>query len=93
MLQTLLGLVPAAAIDTLVVDPVLPEWLPEIVLRDLRVGAARVSIRFWRERDGTSAWEVLHRQGTLHVIRQPPPESLSATGIDRAAGILESVFR
>jgi glycogen debranching enzyme len=93
MLQTLLGLLPMAATSTLMIDPVLPEWLPEIVLRDLRVGSARASLRFWREKDGSSSWDVLHRQGTLHVVRQPPPESLTATGADRAAGVLESVFQ
>ena len=92
VLQTLLGVLPMAATSTLMIDPVLPEWLPEIVLRDLRVGGAKVSLRFWREQDGSSAWEVLHRQGSLHIVRQPPPESLAATGADRAAGVLESVF-
>jgi glycogen debranching enzyme len=43
---------------------------------------------FWRAKDGTSKWDVLHRQGSLHILRQPPPESLSATWVDRAAGVL-----
>jgi glycogen debranching enzyme len=93
IVQSLLGLVPIAATHTLVLDPILPEWLPELVIRDLRVGHAKVSLRFWRDARGVCQWEVLHRQGSLHILRQPPLESLSATSIDRAADLIESVFR
>ena len=51
-----------------------------MVLRGLRVGDATVTLRFWRDEDGASNWEVLHQQGTLHIVRQPAPESLSARG-------------
>lgn len=88
--QALLGLLPLAPISTVVVDPVLPTWMPEVVLRGLRVGAATVSLRFWRDEDGASKWEVLHKRGTLHIVRQPPPESLSATVGDRLAGLLQT---
>jgi glycogen debranching enzyme len=89
--QTLLGIVPLAAARTLVVDPALPPWMPEVVLRDLRVGDAKVSLRFRRDRDGASTWDVLRRQGTLHVVRQPAPESVTATWGDRIAAALESM--
>jgi glycogen debranching enzyme len=92
-LQTLLGLLPIAAVNTLIVDPALPVWLPEVVLRDLRVGGAKVSLRFWREEDGSSSWELLHREGSLHVVRQPPPESMSATWTDRAAAVFDSILK
>jgi glycogen debranching enzyme len=93
IVQAMLGLLPIAAGRTLVVDPVLPASIPELILRDLRVGDAKVTLRFWREEDGSSKWEVLHRQGTLHVLRQPPPESVSATWSDRTAGVLESILK
>jgi glycogen debranching enzyme len=93
IVQTLLGLLPLAAADTLVLDPALPTWIPELVLHDLRVGGAKVSLRFWLDADGRSQWDVLHKQGTLHVVRQPPPESLSARWTDRAAAVLETVWR
>jgi len=93
IVQTMLGLVPIAATRTLVVDPLLPSWMPELLLRNLRVGDAKVTLRFWREADGGSNWEVLHQQGTLHVLRQPAPESLSATWSDRASGVLESILK
>lgn len=92
VVQTLLGALPIAAARTLVLDPLLPAWLPELVVRDVRIGRAKVSLRFWRERDGTAQWDVLHRQGPLHLVRQPPPESLFATWTDRTAGVFESLF-
>ena len=70
-LQTLLGLVPLAAAHTLIVDPVLPTWLPEIVVRGLRVGDAAVTLRAWRDGGGATRWEVLHTRGRLHVVQLP----------------------
>jgi glycogen debranching enzyme len=90
--QTMLGLVPVASTNTLILDPVLPPSLPELVMRDLRVGAAKVTLRFWRDNHGASKWDVLHRQGTLHIVRQPAPESLSANWSDRAADPVESIL-
>jgi hypothetical protein len=65
--------------------------IPELILRDLKVGDAKATLRFWRDRHGSSKWEVLHQQGTLHVLRQPAPESLSATWLDRTAAAVESL--
>lgn len=92
IVQSILGLLPLAPGNTLVLDPVLPAWLPELVLHDLRIGEAKVSLRFWREEDGTSKWDVVHKRGTLHILRQPPPESLSAGWLHRGWGALESVI-
>lgn len=88
--QAMLGLIPLGALETLTVDPVLPAWIPELILRDLRVGRAKVTLRFWRDLAGRSKWEVLHRQGTLHVIGQPAPESLSTGWMDRLTALLGS---
>jgi glycogen debranching enzyme len=88
--QSMLGLLPLAPIETLVVDPILPTWMPEVIVRDLRVGRAKVSIRFWRDEKGSSKWDILHRQGSVRVVRQPPPES-HVDPIDRAALLLESI--
>jgi glycogen debranching enzyme len=92
LVQTLAGIVPLAPYDTLFVDPALPAWLPELVLERMRVGGATVSLRFWREADGRSEFEVLHRRGTLHVVRQPPPESLNADIWERLHGLMESLI-
>jgi glycogen debranching enzyme len=91
IVQSLLGLLPLAATHTLVVDPALPASIPELILRDVRVGTAKATLRFWRDGQGASKWEIVHTQGTLHVVRQPAPESLSASWGDRAGAIFESV--
>jgi len=92
ILQSLLGLLPLAPYHTLVVDPSLPEWMPEVTVRDLRVGDAKVSIRFWRNADGSSAFDVLRKRGKLHVIRQPPPESLSAGPGERLRDLIQTLL-
>ena len=49
------------------IDPVLPEWLPELTLRDLRVGGQVFDIRFVRV-DGGTRHEVL-RGDPAAVVR------------------------
>jgi glycogen debranching enzyme len=91
--QTMLGLVPLASLNTLMVDPSLPTWMPDVILRDLRVGDAKVTLRFWRDEDGTSKWQILHQQGKLHIVRQPALESLSAHWTQRITGLVESLLK
>jgi glycogen debranching enzyme len=93
IVQTMLGLLPIAAAQTLILDPALPSWAPELILRGLRVGNAKVTLRFWRDRDGATKWKVLHQQGTLHIVRQQAPESLSASWSERGAAVLESILK
>jgi len=88
LLQALLGLYPYAPLNLLVVDPHLPDWLPEITIRDLRVGAAKVTIRF----HGNS-WDVKEKEGTLHVVQQPLPWSLTATWPERVVDLLKSLVK
>ncbi len=92
VVQSLLGLVPIAPLQTLVIDPVLPTWIPELVLRNLRVGGARATLRFWRTPEGRSTWDVLDQHGTLHILRQPPPESLRDGIASRAGAVVETLF-
>jgi glycogen debranching enzyme len=91
VVQSLLGILPLAHYEVMLIDPVLPPWLPEIVVRGLRVGHAVVTLRCWREPDGRSAFEVLHKQGTLRVVRQPPPQSHSAGIGDRMHAVLDTM--
>ena len=58
LLQTLLGLQQDAPRGKLYVDPMLPEWLPDVSLTDLRLGRHHFDIRFWREGNETK-FEVL----------------------------------
>ncbi len=90
LLHTLLGLQPVAPLDLLVADPALPEWLPEVTLHGLRLGGARFTLRCWRDAHGASHAEIVEKEGTVHLLRQPPPESLSAGVKDRLAALVES---
>ena len=76
ILQTLLGLQPLAPLETLAIDPLLPEWIPEITLHRLRIGGATVSLRFQRNNNGHTTTEVLKQKGTLHIVKQASPNSL-----------------
>jgi glycogen debranching enzyme len=49
LLQAMLGIQQDAPRGKLYVDPVLPVWLPDIMLTDLRLGRRRFNIRFWRD--------------------------------------------
>ncbi|MCI0613170.1 amylo-alpha-1,6-glucosidase, partial [bacterium] len=87
--QSMLGLYPYAPLKILLVDPYLPDWLPEITLHDLKVADAAITIRFFRKGD-KSDYEVLDKRGTLHVIRQPSPWSLTTSFAERLKDILTS---
>jgi glycogen debranching enzyme len=66
LLRAILGLDANAQTHTLCVDPVLPKWLPDITLHNLRVGTSMVTLRFWREGE-TTRYDVLSREGDLRV--------------------------
>src|SRR5260370_35459260 len=46
LVQALLGFLPDAPRDKLYVDPSLPAWLPDLTVRDLRIGKHKLDIRF-----------------------------------------------
>jgi glycogen debranching enzyme len=92
LLQTLLSLYPYAPLNLLLVDPHLPVWLPEITIRNLHVGAAKVDMRFYRTKSGASDYEVLEKRGQLHIVRQPSPWSLTATFAERLQDALSSLL-
>jgi glycogen debranching enzyme len=91
LIHTILGFQPVPPLETLVVDPVLPTWLPELVVHDLRLAGAKATLRFWRDGSGSSHVEVLHKRGTIRVMKQPPPESLSARVVDRLSALFDSI--
>jgi glycogen debranching enzyme len=92
LLQAMLGLYPYAPLNMLLVDPHMPEWLPEITLSNLRVGDAVVTLRFYRRKDGGGDYEVLDKRGPLHVLRQPSPWSLTASFAERLKDALTSLL-
>ena len=58
LMQAMLGFMPDAPRGKLYIDPLLPAWLPDLTVFDLRVGKHRLDIRFWRDREETQ-FEVL----------------------------------
>jgi glycogen debranching enzyme len=90
LLESMLGLYPYAPLNLLIVDPQLPEWLPEITLDNLRVGSAVLKMRFYRNANGGSDYQILDQRGLLHVFRQPSPWSLRASFAERIKDVLTS---
>ena len=90
IMQAMLGIYPFAPLKILLLDPELPDWLPEITLRNLHVGKAVVDIRFYRKGRRTH-FDVLDKRGTLHVLRQPSPWSLTTNFAERIEDVLESL--
>jgi len=79
LLETLLGLVPEAFERRLrIVRPQLPDFVDRLRIDGLRVGGARVSLRFERTRDGVGV-QVLDRTGDLDVVVEPASAEVSGT--------------
>ena len=73
LLQAILGIRPDAPRGMITVDPVLPAWLPDIILFDLRLGRRSFDIRFWRD-DEVTRYEVL--RGPAQMVKQAPFDPL-----------------
>lgn len=84
LLRAILGLDADAHKKALYVDPVLPHWLPDITLHNLRVGRSTVTLRFWREQDATR-YEVLSISDGLDVIHSG--QSRLRSGDERKWGL------
>lgn len=69
LIRAILGLEANAVARSLTVQPVLPDWLPDLELVNLKVGDATVTLRFWRE-DEQTKWKVLHLDGELTVYEK-----------------------
>ncbi len=70
LLQAMLGLAANAPRGRLGVDPALPAWLPDVTLHGLRVGHAKLDLRFWRDGERTQ-WEASLREGQIEVSEEP----------------------
>jgi glycogen debranching enzyme len=90
LIQAMLGLRPIAPLSVLLIDPVLPEWLPRLSLRELRVGSATVSLEFHRTRDGGTSWNVTEKRGPLRVVQQAPESSPQAGWLQRGRDAVRS---
>ncbi len=87
LIHSMLGLIPVAPRQILIIDPDLPEWLPELTLSHMRVGNARVSLRFWRDAAGYTQHDVVAQQDELRIYRLLTGDS----GVDRFARCLREV--
>ena len=67
--HSLTGIVPLAPQNTVIVDPALPDWMPEVTVRNLCVGDKRVSIRLTRDSNGECHHEVLEGGHGLRIHR------------------------
>lgn len=89
LVQIMLGIYPFAPLRLLaLVRPRLPAGVEEVTLHNLRVGVARVSLRFRRRSDGSASHEVLSRRGTLVVAEAPPPDVVDHAGPREAIAAL-----
>jgi glycogen debranching enzyme len=92
LVQALLGMRPLAPLGLLLVDPQLPPWLPDLRLEGIRVGRSRVDLQVWRTQSGTTRYRVTHREGSVRVLRQPPPQSPNASIGRRTWAALSSLI-
>jgi hypothetical protein len=71
LIQSLVGMLPLAPMRLLVVDPHLPEWLPDLRLYGIRVGDACVDLEMWRTSRGQTRYS-WRADGTVRVVRVTP---------------------
>ncbi|MEJ1977342.1 MAG: glycogen debranching N-terminal domain-containing protein [Acetobacteraceae bacterium] len=68
LLQAMIGFQPDAPNGILAIDPTLPDWLPDLTVRDLRVGAQCFDIRFTRSGSRT-LYQILRGDPAAVVLR------------------------
>ncbi|MFE9657208.1 glycogen debranching N-terminal domain-containing protein [Micromonospora sp. NPDC006431] len=78
LVQALLALRPVAPLRAIIVDPHLPEWLPDLRLEGVQVGGATVDLTVRRRRGGRTS--ISARGDRLAVIRRPPRQAVSRRG-------------
>lgn len=67
LLRAILGIEPDGLERVLHLDPALPDWLPELVLREFLVLGGRLDLRFWRDGEETRV-EVLRNESAVQVV-------------------------
>lgn len=66
LLRTIIGIEPDMPNNKVYLNPTLPEWLPNITIKDLRLGAHTVSIAFQASVEKTK-WDVLNNDGGIEL--------------------------
>jgi hypothetical protein len=85
LVQALLVLRPLAPLRTIVVDPHLPDWLPDLELLGVQVGAARFDLGVRRGRHGRVS--IRTRGDRVTVVRQPTVQARLATLAGRSGRV------
>ena len=83
------GVMTLAPLKTLVIDPALPDWLPQVVLRNLWIGDERASIILRRTANGDTDYEIAEGAEGWRIVRLEP----GRPGRDRFAMALEQARR
>ncbi len=89
LVHAMLGMLPLAPRRTLIVDPDLPDWLPEVTLDNVRIGRSSVDLRFRRDASGATECEVLRSGNDLRIHR--PERRADATSKDRIEAAIREV--
>lgn len=70
ILQSLLGLIPNAEEDILYIkNPILPKWLAEVEIKDLRIGQSKLDL-FFKKIEEKISFSVLRKEGSIQVIME-----------------------
>src|SRR5262249_54059078 len=77
LMQAMLALRPVAPLRSIIVDPHLPEWLPDLTLEGVQVGGATFDLDVRRRRHGRLS--VRTRGDRVAVIRLPTWQAKSAS--------------
>lgn len=93
VIQALLGMRAAAPLGLLLVDPHLPEWLPDLRLEGVRVGEATLDLEFHRTPEGKTRYDAHRREGGVSVLRQPAPQGPDGSPGGRLRVALGSIGR
>ena len=81
------GMMTLAPLKTLVIDPALPEWLPELVVRGLRIGDDSASIALRRNATGETAYQIVQGAEGWRIVSPKP----TRPGRDRLTSIIAEV--
>jgi glycogen debranching enzyme len=68
LVETFVGLRPAAPLGVALFEPCLPNWLPELTLRNVSLGAGRIDVGIRRGADGGCRCELLADSSGLRLI-------------------------
>jgi glycogen debranching enzyme len=77
LLQAMLGLQQDAPRGKLYVDPALPDWLPDVTLKDLRLGRRRFDIHFWRDGKNTDFKVLKGKPDVVERMSMAPTGSMA----------------